>query len=540
MRSILLVDDEPHILNALSQHVGWTKLNIRIAGMAKDGNEAYVMYKELKPDLVMTDVYMPGMNGIELVQTLRKEDPKLPIIILSGFEEFENARQAMRWGVFHFLLKPAGVSEIESVLDEVLQELDVLEQKQRLEAHYKVEIGRMLPYLREKLFYELLTTRYHKNEISEERLDYLGLPNPQEVAAVSLRMTRPSFLTKLKERDWQLLKFGADNIARELLEEELKLFPSVLGHVLNYSDSLFVLLLFHTEAEQEELYRICEQLAQKITEKMTTYLKIEAIAGIGSVKHGLHELMDSYLESREALEAAEFQGTSQVYPYRDWVRLQSSADGFAPLLKQWNEALSGKDLDKARQQWVLLRTQMQQEGSGSLTDVQTICVGLFSSMIFYWNDQFPLIGPPRTMSQFLQQIQQHYSLKELLSWIDELVEEWLQSSVQELSGRKSNRLVESVKQYVEQHYSEDISFACIAKELFVHPKYLSQLFKRVTGSNFVHYLNHYRIHRAIDYLQSGQHMVYEVSEMVGFKNPTYFSQVFKMITGKSPSDFFHP
>jgi YesN/AraC family two-component response regulator len=92
-----------------------------------------------------------------------------------------------------------------------------------------------------------------------------------------------------------------------------------------------------------------------------------------------------------------------------------------------------------------------------------------------------------------------------------------------MGEKKSNKLIAQVKQYVEEHYAEEISFEAIAKGLFVHPKYLSQLFKRVTGENFVSYLNGYRIQRALELLQSGHYMVYEVSEMTGFRNATYLS-----------------
>jgi two-component system response regulator YesN len=534
MRTILLVDDEQPILDALSHHVGWSELNMSIVGMALDGYEAYSKYKELKPDIIMTDVFMSGMDGIQLVQMIRKENPNIPIVILSGYEEFETARQAMRWGIDHFLLKPSSVTEIRLVMEEILQELDVIEQKKQLEEHYKREIDLMLPYSREKLFYEILTTRYLPEEIPQERLEYLEIPKPQEVLVVSLQITRPAFLTKLKERDWQLLKFGADNMIKEMTREELSLFPSIHGEVLDYSDHLFVISLLNKETNADLLYSTAETIARKIIEKIMTYLKIEASAGIGSIKQGLYELIDSYLESREALE---FQESCQVYRFHEWNELHTTVDHFSPFMKQWNEALSLKDLDRATNSWLLIYEQLQSNSGGSLADVQTICVGLFSSLIYFWNDQFPLNQPPHTMSQFLQEIQKHYTLKQLASWMNEVITEWIRSAYQELSGRKSNRLVDSIKQYVEQNYMHEISFAAIAKELFVHPKYVSQLFKRVTGENFVSYLNNYRIHKAIDYLQSGQHMVYEVSEMVGFNNTTYFSQVFKMITGRSPSDY---
>jgi AraC-like DNA-binding protein len=360
------------------------------------------------------------------------------------------------------------------------------------------------------------------------------------VLAVSLQIHRPAFLAKLSERDWQLLKFGADNIVRELAEEEFRGNPSLNWYILEYTDGLLVIVLFHRIREEETLYSAAERLSEKATEKIRTYLKIDAFAGIGTVRSSLAGLLDSFLESREVLETAEFQGAGQVYPFREWGRLRSGVDQYGPLLKCWNESLNLRDMEKARRSWERIREHLLRESPPSLSETQTICVGIMSSLMYFWNEQFPLIPPPHTMSRFLEEIQKYYTLADLVGWLDSWVGEWLRAGSQELFGKKGNRLVESVKQYVEEHYREDISFSAIARELFVHPKYLSQLFKRVTGENFVNYLNKFRIQKAIDYLQTGEHMVYEVSEMVGYKNPTYFSQVFKMITGKSPSEFIKP
>jgi len=550
MRTVMLVDDESHIVDALSRHVGWERLQLRIVCTAADGEEAYRQFLALRPQLVITDVNMPKLNGLELAEALRAEDTELPIVILSGFDEFENARQAMRYGVHHFLLKPASVTEIEGVLEEIVQELDTSEEKRRLEERYRHELDRMLPYLREKFLYDLLTTRYQSHELDGERLAFLGIDMPRQTIAVSLRITRPALLVRLGERDWQLLRFGADNMLRELLQE-MTTGTSVQGNLVNDSDNLFVLLLMDTEdtgdtgqageteaADQvERLAELAERLALSATEKIAALLKIEAVAGIGACRSSLHQLIDSYLESRSALEAAEFLGSSRVHPYTEWAKLDTDFDRYGALLKQWSETVAAREPEKARELWRELHARLRGESSGSLTDVQTICVSLFSSLMLSWNDAFPQQEPPCAMSRFLQEIQQQFSLERLTGWLDELIGGWLDQLAQELSGRRGNRLVDCVERYVEEHYSREISFAAIAAELFVHPKYLSQLFKRVTGHNFVQYLNNYRIRKAIHYLQSGQHMIYEVSEMVGFNNPTYFSQVFKMITGKSPSEY---
>ncbi|CAM4239252.1 response regulator [Paenibacillus typhae] len=537
MRSILLVDDDPHILKALTRHVGWDNLELTIAGSAVNGTEALELFRELSPDLVMTDVYMPGMSGLELTETLREQNPELPIIILSGYEEFENARQAMRWGVSHFLLKPARVEEIEGVLREVLLELDVQEQKRRLEERYKLEIGRTLPYLRERLLMELLTTRYSAEELPEERLGYLQIAIPQQLAAASIQLNRPPRAKKLKEREWQLLRFGAGNICRETIHSRLAGYPSIQGHVLDYSEDMLVILLLDSEAE--ELSALLTEAVQEAADKIMNYIQLQAYAGIGAVKQAMHELIDSYLESREALLSAEYQGTGLVYTYEQYGgKNQWTLEDYSRLLQQWNEALLGKDPGAIWEIWEVIHTRLQEDEQNAIQDIQTVCVGLFTALMYFWNACCPVRTPPMTMPQFLQTVSDFPTWKSLTEWMGQIFPAYLKAAFSEM-GVKRNRLVDSVRRYVEANYNQEISFMGIAQELHVHPKYLSQLFKRITGENFVSYLNHYRIERAIEYLQSGQHMVYEISEMVGFNNPAYFSQVFKMITGRSPSEYLN-
>ncbi|MFB5675101.1 response regulator [Paenibacillus terreus] len=532
MKTIMLVDDDPHMIRALTDHIDWSSLGLRIAGTASSGTDALELFRHVQPDLVMTDVYLPGMTGLEITQTLRRDHPHLPIIILSGYDEFENARAAMRWGVNHFLLKPAEVEEIEAVLREVLLELDVRERHERLERTYRQEIGRVLPYLRKQILHELLTTRYRQDELSPERMDYVGLRRPEHVRAVSLQLNRPEFLTRMKERDWQLLRYGAADIIRETVQTFVHTMAGGQIEVLDYSDRVFVLVLLEDEHVTEPL----EPLLQRMIDQVFTYLKMEMSAGIGTRKAHLCELMDSYLESREALEAAEFQGGSRVYCYEASGWTEPSAPDYSLYLQQWNEAWADMRPDLAEEVWQRIRALVEEGGGTSIQDVQVVAVSLFDTLIHSWNRRYPRLDPPLAMSEFLKGIQLKYTLPDLICWIDGIIQCWLEQTRKETAEKKNNKLVARVKQYVEEHYAEEISFEAIARGLYVHPKYLSQLFKRVTGENFVSYLNKYRIQRAMELLKSGHYMVYEVSEMTGFRNATYFSQVFKMLTGKSPSE----
>lgn len=528
----MLVDDDPHIIKALTEHIDWPSLGLSIAGTAANGVEALELFRRERPNLVMTDVYLPGMTGLEVTQALRRDYPHLPIIILSGYDEFENARAAMRWGVNHFLLKPAEVEEIESVLREVLLEQDVRERHERLERTYRQEAGRVLPYLRKQLLHELLTTRYRADELPEARMEYVGFRMCSQVRVVSLQLNRPGFMTRMKERDWQLLRYGAADIIQETVKEQASRILDCRVEIVDYSDQVFVLLMLGDRDCLEEL----QTLTGDIIDQIFTYLKIEVSAGIGRVKNHPCEVIDSYLESREAVERAEFQGGSQLYPYEEAEGTERSVTDYSLLLHQWNEAWTDMRTSLAEEVWLHILQLLQEGNCTSIQDAQVVAVSLFDTMMHSWRRQHPMLTPPLTMSDFLREIQSKYALHDLTSWMDSVIQGWLGQIRKEMGEKKSNKLIAQVKQYVEEHYTEEISFETIAKSLFVHPKYLSQLFKRVTGENFVSYLNGYRIQRAVELLQSGHYMVYEVSEMTGFRNATYFSQVFKMITGKSPSE----
>ncbi|MBY0117745.1 response regulator [Paenibacillus sp. FSL L8-0435] len=531
MKTIMLVDDDPHIVKALTDHIDWPSLGLSIAGTASNGLDALELFHRMHPDVVMTDVYLPGMTGLEITQTLRRDHPHLPIIILSGYDEFENARAAMRWGVNHFLLKPAEVEEIESVLREVLLEQDVRERHERLEQTYKQEVGRVLPYLRKQFLHELLTTRYRADELPKERMDYIGIHMSSQTRAISLQLNRPVFLTRMKERDWQLLRYGAADIIQETVKEQAACLNGQV-EIVDYSDQVFVLLLLGDKDYLEE----CLPLVERMIDQIFTYLKIEVSAGIGRSKSHPCEVIDSYLESREAVETAEFQGGSRIYHYETSKETEPSVTDYSLLLRQWNEAWTDIRPDLAEEIWHHICLLLKEGKCVGIQDVQVVAVSLFDTLMHSWNRLHPMLTPPLAMSDFLREIQSKYALHDLVNWMDRIICDWLEQIRKEMGEKKSNKLIEQVKQYVELHYAEEISFEAIAKGLFVHPKYLSQLFKRVTGENFVSYLNGYRIQRALELLQSGHYMVYEVSEMTGFRNATYFSQVFKMLTGKSPSE----
>ncbi|GAE30467.1 response regulator [Alkalihalobacillus hemicellulosilyticus] len=535
MKTVYIIDDDTVIREGLVKHVRWQELGFEIVETAKDGLEALNKIEHNPPDVIITDIYMPNMTGLELTKKLFNQFPSIQIIIQSGYDHFENARKAIQYGVKHFFLKPAPIQEIENVLIEIKQKIESEEKQRKLLASYEEQRKEYLIYTKDALIRDMLTKRYKRGGIPTEKLNLLHISPLQKVVVSTLTVIRPAYLTKAHERDWQLMKFSVQNIITELIETDTRTTQVDL-HVVDYSDSTFVLVVFENEYT-DCLEKLCEELANELMSTLLFYLKVSVIIGIGRVKQGIHEMIDSYLESQRALEAAEYQEVNKVFTLSEAETYGSSPVYSYPfdMITSIQSAIQQKDAELVYSIWQKFIEEIKNEQSIPLLIVQNVCVTILNALMF--DAQLREQWQSKDLSKLMGTVYAHRTIHHLTEWMGHYIEEWIQQVKEELTGRKSYKLIVGVKEYVHEYYDQEITLAEIAETLYVNRNYLSQIFKKVTGETFVNYLNHFRIEKAKDYLRQKKYMVYEVSEMVGYQNPTYFSQVFKSMTGVSPSEY---
>ncbi|MFA9557863.1 response regulator [Evansella sp. AB-rgal1] len=539
MKSILIVDDDHTVINGLLEHVPWGQLGLVIQDTANDGQEAIEKIRKKQPDIVITDIYMPKINGLELIKKIHTEFPTINMIIHSGYDDFDNAREAMKYGVKHFLLKPAIVSEIQTVLNEIVKEILVKEKQKNLLQQYNKQMNEYIPHLRESFFREVLASKYREEDFLTEKLELLNIDRNANVVVISLALIRAPYLTKSKESEWQLNKFAAGNIIHETIEENEKA-KQIDIHKVDYSDSTFLLVCLGKK-DNNNLYDISKDVSKKLVENILLYLELSLVIGIGNIKNGIHELTESYLESQKALEAAEYQEINHVYTYNE-VRMDEETETIQyplDLIKEINDSINFKEYEQTMEQWSKLEKYLKEDNKLPSFVVQNLCISIVSTLLMLDHTNLDKSEVhTKEMSSYINEIYAKYSIKELTVWMGELLQGWVDKKDEEVNGKKSNRLIREVKKHVHNYYDQEITLAEIADNLYVNRNYLSQLFKKVTGESFVTYLNKYRIEKAKEKLREKNYLVYEISEMVGYQNPTYFSQVFKSITGYSPSDYY--
>jgi len=529
---VLLVDDEKHVLDGLTAMMDWSGMSVTEVLTAMDGEEAWQSYLHDRPDIVITDVAMPRMNGLELAGRIREADPDTPILFLSGYDDFEYAREAVHLHASKYMLKPAVFYEIQQAIREMIVELEAKRRQSRYAEQFKQYVEQSLPALREQFLYELVTGAKVHTDLAESMLRFYGV---EELASggllFGLMLYRPLHGRAKTERDWQLFKFSAANIAAETIapycgQEQARIY------LLRYEEDRLPVLVAHADAARAR--ELAASIAGALLRNVADFLDLELNIAIGRWYGSAAELGKSYGEVVETLRSLEFEGYDKMMTV-DQAESDLAGKRRYPgkLVHQCVEAIQKFHPADVSRHWQELKDWLLQE-EVPLGIVQIVGITIWGNLLLGVAEE-TTAGHDAILPQWMLNLQESRSRQSIVTGLDEQFGLLLKP----LQQRDSQQLayVRQVIEYIEQHYAESISFDELSKQLHLTRSYLSYLFKRETGINFIHYLTDYRIERAKELLLSGQHMIYEISALVGYSDPAYFSRVFKKMTGKPPLEF---
>ncbi|MFC4597681.1 response regulator transcription factor [Cohnella hongkongensis] len=526
----LIVDDERHVLEGLQTMIPWREIGIAELDFAEDGEAGWLQYSRCKPDLVITDMNMKRMNGIELIRRIREVDADIPILVLSGYDDFAYTKTAIQLNVTRYILKPSLPEEIEYEIRDVIYELQHKQREKSMFADLQKQFERSLPSLREQLLHQIVTAGFQRQDIRGKLEFYQLHPATFDSGLVmSVKVYKPAKEERIEEGQWQLYKFAVSNIVEELLGHES-------GYLLRYMDNRLSILLIG--GSPGSLIERAARLGKQIVDAVQSYLRLDLNVGIGHGCTDAARYVISFRESIEALELGELEGVNQIYVYSDdepepRQRVRYPADQIQLL----GERLLDMDRTATLALWADIRQSLAGEGHASLAYVHTVCTGILTNLILKLLEYDSRLLDSQRISDMLLQIHQNRTLDNLMGWMSERIGE-LCAAVAE-SDRDQSRLsyVDYVKKAVAERYNRKISFAELAKELNINRNYLSNLFKKETGVSFVSYLGSYRAAKAKALLKKKRYTVYEIAEMVGYQDPAYFSRMFKSVTGMSPLEY---
>lgn len=530
---LLVVDDEYNIRDGIANAVPWEALGVVVSGAAENGLAALRCVEECVPDIVVTDISMDGMDGLELSARLRARHPDVKIIILSGYDEFEYAKRALELRVSTYLLKPVSPDELMDAVRRMTEELDEeTRQKERLmtlESEVRVNREAML----DRLLQDLANGRIDSRQELDDRLSLLELRMDCQ-AAVCL-LVAPDGMDELKQRlGPRGMRLLMQRLTR-LTEEAV----GVCGRVWTFQDPEERLAVLACGQRQGQRLKGLAAALEKLRDAVRRLLDITCTIAVGGTVDDVLLAPHSWDQARKALDCRMLTGADAVIHVEDVVTLSHSNFRYPQELERRLLAvLPEADGETVR---AAVGAFFDELGAGAPTrDLMRIYVmQLFAAMAGRFMElgidihrvhEPELLDPYRALDRF-------ETAEAIRNWMTNITA----LCASELRERRTNSVrsvVEKAVDFIESHCADtDLSLNAIADHVFLNPAYLSKLFKQETGENYLEYLTRLRMEKAKQLLRETSMRTADVGLRVGYPNPQYFTTLFRKHTGKTPGEF---
>ena len=531
---VFLVEDEYIVREGIKNNIDWEKNGYDFCGEASDGELAFPMISEKRPDIVITDIRMPFMDGIELSRMIKEEYPEIKIIILSGHEEFEYAKAAIQIGVEEYLLKPINGDELLQVVNRVAQKIK--EENESRETLQEGEGDENFEYAKRQLLSSLIDDNASLSDAMEQgKKIHLNLM-AQCYNIMMLKLQRKNKEQGFSQRILEVYKTMEDTL-KEQDGQSIMFDRAPEGKVILFMGS-----------GEEEIRRNMDVFAGQFREILPEYEDVTYFGSVGVPVMRLRELGESY-------EAA-----SHGFSYRFLTEPNQIVDNHTVFDQTRNEkkfscsigSVDIQNLDKQKIESFLKGGEMDEihffveeymkntgdAGKNSMIFRQYIVMDMFfaaSHFLTQITDGREQLGEPFESPEQMQKIVS--DLEATVVYIKELFTKVMQVRDAQTTEHNSD-VVENAKKYISENYhDEELTLNTVAHEVNVSPNHLSAMFSQKTGQTFVKYLTDVRMHRAKELLKCTSKRSNEICEEVGYRDPHYFSHLFKKNVGCSPIQY---
>jgi two-component system, response regulator YesN len=518
MYKLLLVDDERLILEGISQVVDWAQAGTKLVGTARNGIEALEKIEELRPEIVITDISMPGLDGLGLVQKCSERFPEVKFVMLTGYKDFDYACIAMQHGVKHYLLKPCNENQIHDALIELAAELDELKGRTEFVNDMKQRFSKVLPHVKEQFLKEWISNKTYGSQDLEYYQELLGIELNDKVVRLILFRLEGSY-------EYEQL-FALQNIAQDVLQETL-LSTRIGGYIL---------ILVEVEGETTLNSTLLERISE-VRKVFYKFYKVDVTIAISDADFMIHSRR-LYRQTLQCLNHCFYMEEGGLITGSDLP----------------SDELSGRnDVELDEEQICLLikageqsAVELELDRLFNLLADQRVDINVTRSYVLQLYSAMIRLAVPDERNSFISsmaELAEIRTLGGLKAYVKDAAVRLTAMYDRHFRCRQSLIVDKMFKIIADDYNNAELSLSSVAAEmLYMNPDYLGKIFKKITGEKFSNYVTNYRITKASEHImRSGDVRVFELAEMFGFGgNAQYFSQVFKKVTGQTPTDFMKP
>lgn len=522
MYKALLVDDEPVILEGLKDTVDWSRFGIEVCALASNGLEALENIKKSRIQILITDIKMPEMSGLELISKIREMNLNIKCIVLSGYNDFEYVRRAAQMGIENYLLKPLDEKELTSTL---LNTVSKIENEICRRTHEVEGIN----ILKNNILFRWVSGDIGDDEL-QERTELLDMDiSFGSYMVVYLKIVYNSQGRSSSIKDKNHVRLSVYNICYKIANECLGIN---VFHDLNGD----ILLLFHGNNPQEIL-KTADDVLNRCLANINSLLRQDIFVTAGGIVRDFRNLYMSYNQAKGLQDYCLILGSNKVLTQEELEKLDiRNRPDIRIDFDVFEKALLNKNREFALDFVEGLFKSIQNVGMLNPLQIRNMAI---ETMLHIVNAIKALNIDTETFTfnftAILSEANASSSIDELKQWMCSLIDRFFESI--SVYHTRLHPVVRSVIEYLQTNYTGNINLKTVAAEFNINAIYLGQLFNKELGISFNTYLNQLRIEKAKQMLSSGNLNAYEVGLRLGYTNGSYFSTIFKRMTGMSPSDF---
>ncbi len=522
MIKLMIADDEAGIRKGLMHYIDWSTWNINLVAEASDGDEAFNKALRVQPDILLSDIRMPGRTGLQLAKDLMEVLPSLRVILLTGHSDTAYLQEALKIGIKDYLLKPAGAEKIiESVLkvkEEILAEQNVHQENIRKDAI----IIEGIPILQMHFMDDLVKGRIANRDAIVNKAKRLKIPLNypfHQVGLLRIGAAESSQLRSEKEQSmdaWHLIRTFTTIVEQFdgsfFVELEPELFLWVLG-----------------ATSETQLKKAFQLMAEEIFTHLPPKTYPMTAMGIGSMVDDLTNFPETYENAHSALRQSAWEPDTRIFSSLvnpDPTHLQEARR----LKKAAAQAITQEKFVEGIDYFEAMFDEFK-KARADIDEVKEACHHLLV-LAAHYNRSSPSAELDENLNMDIAHLEALPDAQKILEWVKSRLSNLINGEPYQISP-----LVSKAQAYIRKHYAEEITLQNLALELFASPNYLGRIFREQTGYKLSDWLNKYRIEKAKSLLDNPELKIYEVSDKVGFSSYKYFSVCFLKYAGCSARDY---
>lgn len=532
MLKVIIADDEDKICQLIYKLINWESLGMRVAGIAHNGVEALELIQTLDPDIAITDIRMPGYDGLEFIGKAKELGSLVEFIIISGYQHFEYAQRAIKYGVSDYLLKPIKKDELVGTLTKMRDRYLVRAEQLSNEEKMKLNLKNNINKLRTGLFNGILFQRVKRTkditmEMINKEYQYIFQEGYFQIVTVKLDGVEQSYYSNIKFLQEKVIQIIANNLKEYCFDMESFFEENICYCILNYKID-----------NKKMIRRQCKALLDEITLQKEIFENLESTVGLGTVIEDIQKIDDSLKAGVWAYEQRLIFGTNRVIEGEVVISNQlAHSKLFYDFNKAMNAALERLDKEAVVESIRFLReglkNRVETSGHEVLQMTKEVC-NLF--LISMRNNKFLVEDGDTFLDNFNRDANNYGSVNTLFHYLSTMI---ISSFEKVIDDKKQldTKPIREAKQYIQDNYSKPITLEEVSTKIGFNATYFCSLFKKDTGNTFLEYLSEIRMNKAKDVLKETNFSIAVICEQVGYSDVKYFNKIFKKYTGLKPNEY---